>query len=267
MLIRKPHVAGSFYPSDSKKLREFCQFHLKSSSKEIPARAVILPHAGYVYSGATACRVLSQIKIPETLLLIGPNHWGEGEDFAIYAYGEWETPLGRVPVASELAAALMDRCKELRMDEEAHAEEHSLEVEIPLLQARKTPFSMVPLIVGTSDFKKARRAAEGIGEVLKTRPEVLIVISNDMSHYEPEAVTREKDRYALDAILALDAEGLVRAVQKYRITMCGLMPVYMLLCMKDLVGIQKARLVQYTTSAEASGDTSRVVGYAGFIFD
>lgn len=268
MLLRKPHVAGSFYPSDAAELREFCDSTLNPSAKETSARAVILPHAGYIYSGQTACLVLAQVHIPKTILLIGPNHWSTGSPFALYAYGEWETPLGRVAVDSDLAAVLVEGCPNLRIDEQAHAEEHSLEVELPLLQAKRADFSMVPLIISETDFDEIRKTAESIGEVLKNRPEpVLVVISNDMSHYEPDAVTREKDRYALDAILALDAKALLKAVQKHRITMCGLIPVYMLLCMKDQLGIKKARLVDYRTSADANGDKNRVVGYAGFIFE
>lgn len=267
MLLRKPHVAGSFYPSDSAELREFCERNLLPRAKQVPARAVILPHAGYVYSGPTACRVLSQIKIPDTVLLIGPNHRSVGSDFALYAHGEWQTPLGKVPVNSELALALLKNCRDLRIDEQAHAEEHSLEVEIPLLQTLNPNFSMVPLIVGGADLEKTKRVALDLGKVLKDKREVLIVISNDMSHYEPEKFTREKDKYALDAILALDAEALIREVHQHHITLCGLMPVYMLLVMKDLLGIRKAQLVEYTTSAAASGDASRVVGYAGFIFE
>jgi AmmeMemoRadiSam system protein B len=268
MLIRKPHVAGSFYPSDAAELREFCESHLTPSVKEIPVRGIILPHAGYVYSGATACRVLSQVKVPDTVLLIGPNHWSVGSRFSLYAYGEWETPLGRVPVASDLAAALIESCHDLRIDEPAHAEEHSLEVELPFLQTRNPRVSIVPLIVGTMDYDEVRGVAEAVGEVLKSQSKpVLVAISNDMNHYEPDGLTRQKDRYALDAIEALDPEALRRAVEKHRISMCGLMPVYMLLCMKDKLGIQKATLVDYRTSADASGDKSRVVGYAGFLFE
>jgi MEMO1 family protein len=268
MLIRKPHVAGSFYPSEAAEIRKFCDAYSAPSVPETAARAVILPHAGYVYSGQTACQVLAQVKIPDTIVLIGPNHWSIGSDFALYENGKWETPLGRIPVAESLAKQFVKAGSDLKIDWQAHAREHSLEVLLPLLQCRKGSFSIVPLIVGTLDFQGAARAAESIGSVLKDWKEpFLVAISNDMSHYEPDEVTRKKDKYALDAITALDKEALLFAVRSYNITMCGLVPVYMLLCMKDALGIKKARLVDYRTSADASGDTSRVVGYAGFIFE
>jgi len=96
---------------------------------------------------------------------------------------------------------------------------------------------------------------------------VTVVISNDMSHYEPDVITRAKDRFALEAIVNLDAEALARSVRTHRITMCGFVPVYMLLVMAAKIGIRKAKLVDYRTSADATGDRSRVVGYAGFIFE
>ena len=268
MQIRKPHVAGSFYPSNASEIGRFCSAHLAPFESKIKARAVILPHAGYIYSGALACKVLSQVEIPSKVLLIGPNHRGYGSDFALDANAQWETPLGRVPVDGETSAALLESSQNLRKDADAHAFEHSLEVLVPLLQACEAPFKMVPLIVGTLDQKASRQAAEEMGKVLAGRKESLLVaVSSDMSHYEPEDVTRAKDRYALDAILNLDEAALLQAVKKYKITMCGVMPVYMMLVMKESLGIRKATLVGYSTSGDVTGDRERVVGYAGFIFE
>lgn len=268
MQIRQPHVAGTFYPSDPSEIEKFCRPHLVSSESKVKARAVILPHAGYIYSGALACKVLSRIEIPLKILLIGPNHRGYGSDFAVFTKGQWETPLGRVPVDEEIAAALLESSRDFQKDEEAHAFEHSLEVEVPLLQSLSASFKIIPLIVGTLNLEALRRAALQMGEALAgCLQSLLVAVSNDMSHYEADAVTRVKDRYALDAILNLDAEGLARAVKKYQITMCGFAPVYMMLVMKESLGIQKAELVGYSTSGDVTGDRERVVGYAGFIFE
>ncbi len=268
MRIRKPHAAGSFYPSDASEIRVFCKTYLSSSVPKIQAKAVILPHAGYIYSGELACKVLSQVEIPPSVLLIGPNHRGLGSDFALFARGEWETPLGRVPIDQETADALLAAKSDLRADEDAHAFEHSLEVLLPLLQSRGESFKIIPLIIGTLNLEMARGAALRIKEILAGRMKSLLVaVSNDMSHYEADDLTRRKDRYALDAILNLDAEGLARTVKKYNITMCGFVPVYMLLVMKEALGIQKASLTGYTTSGDVTGDRERVVGYAGFVFE
>ena len=134
MLIRRPHVAGSFYPSDPPELRQYCEERLCLSGPGKTVKAVVLPHAGYVYSGDTACLVLSKVKVPDTVFLIGPNHFGQGASFAIYAEGAWETPLGKVPVESEIAADLLKASRQLQSDPAAHSAEHSLEVIVPFFK-------------------------------------------------------------------------------------------------------------------------------------
>lgn len=268
MSVRSPYVAGTFYPADPSELRQYCEAKLTPQSSLIQAKAILLPHAGYFYSGDTALRVLSQIEIPQTVVLIGPNHSGSGAPFSLYPEGEWETPLGRVKIERELAARLLAEVPLLTPDEYSHSREHSLEVEIPLLQCKRPDLRIVPLIVGTLELNALEAAAAGCAKVLSDwKDPFLLVISTDMSHYEPDEATRTKDRFALDAITHLSAEELIHAVRKHRITMCGLGPVLMLLAMKEKLGIKKSELVYYTTSAEASGDKSRVVGYAGFILE
>ena len=254
--------------SNSSELKQFCQPRLETTEALICAHAILLPHAGYIYSGDTACQVLSRVEMPSKILLIGPNHWGAGSDFALFTKGGWETPIGRVPVDEDLAEVFSGKSSILKPDHEAHAEEHSLEVIVPMLQVKNPNVRIVPLIVGTVNFDLAREVAKQIGEALQSQPEkVLTVISSDMSHYDPDDVTRKKDRYALDAIEQLDAEALLKAVKDHQVTMCGLLPVYMLLVMKDFLQIKKATLVDYRTSADATGEKDRVVGYAGFIFE
>ncbi|MCM8774942.1 MAG: AmmeMemoRadiSam system protein B, partial [Candidatus Omnitrophica bacterium] len=268
MHVRKPHVAGSFYPAAPRELREFFQNHFVHGVHPVTAKAVILPHAGYVFSGKTACRVVSRVDVPRRNFLIGPNHTGYGPEFSVVAEGEWQTPLGKVPIDADLAKTIVSSSRHLEVDIDAHRFEHCLEVEIPLLQARNPDIEIVPLVVGTSDLKLACEVAAACAAKLATEKEpVLLVISTDMSHYENEEATRKKDRYALDAIEALDEEALARSIREHRITMCGFVPVYMVLSMKKELGFKKATLVEYTTSAEASGDYSRVVGYAGFIIE
>ena len=268
MTVRKPHVAGTFYPADPEELREFCQTRFSHSTSTRCPRAVILPHAGYFFSGDTACEVLSRITIPQVNFLIGPNHTGYGSKFAIMDEGQWATPLGSTAIHGPLAEALLESSPALRVDEPAHRYEHSLEVELPLLQVKNESAQIVPLIVGTLDLNAAREIALACARVIVSWPEpILLVVSNDMSHYESDEVIRKKDRYALEAIESLDEEALARAVRQHRITMCGFVPVYMLLVMKQSLGIQKASLIDYRTSGDVTGDRDRVVGYAGFILD
>ncbi|HTL48518.1 MAG TPA: AmmeMemoRadiSam system protein B [Verrucomicrobiae bacterium] len=268
MLIRQPHVAGTFYPSDPGELRQFCDTHLKTPLPSVAAKAVVLPHAGYIYSGKTAAKVLSHVSIPNRVFLIGPNHFGQGALFALASQGAWHTPLGEVPIDEPMAQGLLKACDDLQPDAEAHLFEHSLEVEIPFLQVRNPSLKILPLIVGSLDLLAAKQAALACGRFLSTLAEPpLVVVSTDMSHYESDVRTRQKDKFALEAIRNLDEDALAKAVKDYRITMCGFVPVYMLLVMKTFLGITKATLVDYCTSADATGDYDRVVGYAGFILE
>lgn len=266
--VRKPHVAGSFYPADPKTLQASLQACLAPSSPSpVQPRAVILPHAGYMYSGKTAGRVLQKVRVPDLCFLVGPNHRGAGEPFALFSEGVWETPLGPVPVDSEFASGLLEACHDLRNDSLAHEEEHSLEVELPFLRYQNPALRIVPLLVGTIDLDWTREAALSLVEFLKTPKEFLLVVSTDMNHYENDQATREKDRYALAAIQALDEEAFRKAIEHYRISMCGFAPVYLSLIVLKALGARRAALIDYTTSAEASGDYDRVVGYAGFIIE
>lgn len=267
MAVREPAVAGTFYPADQDTLRRFCAERF-SSVPVSHAKAVMLPHAGYVYSGDTACLVLDKISVPETVFLIGPNHRGIGSDFALQRAGSWMTPLGDVPLDEELSGQILAHCQGIEEDIEAHANEHSLEVEIPFLQTKNPLLKIVPLLIGTLNLQKAKDIALQLGEVLsQSAKKILVVASSDMNHYEEDSLTRRKDQYALRAIQNLDPEALAKAVIDHQISMCGFLPVYMLLVMHRLLTIRHATLVDYRTSADASGDSERVVGYAGFIFE
>lgn len=265
--VRKPHVAGDFYPAQPETLQKLLADFLEPKAPLKHSSAVILPHAGYIYSGKTAGQVMRQVQVPDVCFLIGPHHRGEGSPFALFADGAWETPLGRVPIDRDFAAGLLEASHDLTPDSEAHQREHSLEVEVPFLQYRNPKVKIVPLVLGTLNLDRVREVALSLIEFLKSRSGFLIVASSDMSHYESDAATREKDRHALQAIEALDEEALARAVVNFRITMCGFAPVYMTLILAKALGARRAALVNYTTSAEVSGDYDRVVGYAGFIID
>lgn len=268
MAVREPAVAGTFYPDNPALLRDFGAAHLQNKFSLSSAKAVLLPHAGYIYSGETACHVLSKIEIPKTLFLIGPNHQGLGADFALFGEGTWKTPLGSVRIAAALAAALKQAVPDIEEDHEAHLFEHSLEVELPLLQMKNPAIEIVPLVIGTLDLERAARVAQACAAVLAKNPEpVLIVVSSDMNHYENDEQTRAKDRYAIEAIEKLDAFALAQAIRTHRISMCGFVPAFMFLNMVATLGIRKATLVDYQTSARVSRDYSRVVGYAGILFE
>ena len=263
--VREPAVAGRFYPANPERLRSDIESYL-FSDKKIPAIACMLPHAGYMYSGQVAGAVFSRLEIPESCIVLGPNHTGRGHPLAIMKEGAWRTPLGDISIDSDLAATLMREFPALSEDSAAHRSEHSIEVELPLLQVCRPDVKLVPIAIGTGHLVLLEQLGEAIAQALKDgRKSALIVASSDMNHYEDDATTRTKDRKAIDKILALDAPGLYETVMNESISMCGFGPAVAMLTAARRLGAQKAELAQYATSADVSGDHKVTVGYAGII--
>ncbi len=267
-LVRHPAVAGRFYPHDPTVLREEVEAYLSQISSLTPACAIgcIVPHAGYVYSGHVAGAVFAALEIPELCIVMCPNHTGMGGAFAIVGEGAWETPLGDVPIDTDLAATLKQRCQLLHEDSAAHRSEHAVEVELPFLQMRQPKLKIVPIALGTGRFEPLEELGLALADVIavQDRP-ILIVASSDMNHYESDEVTRVKDQIAIEAILHLDARGLYDAVTQEHITMCGFGPAVAMLTAASKFGATTAELVKYATSGDISGDRDTVVGYAGIV--
>lgn len=265
---RPPAVAGRFYPAKSDALALEVAGFLKGESTVPKMRAVsaICPHAGYMYSGGVAGHVYSRIEIPERIIILGPNHTGHGPGFAVMDSGEWEIPTGRVPVDTQLAQTMLREMPALTSDETAHRMEHSIEVQLPFIRHLRADARIVPVAVKQSPLRALKEAGAGLARAVQSEEvsgDVLIIVSSDMSHYLPEAEAKEKDFMALEKILALDPEGLFDIVHSQNITMCGYAPAVMMLYATNALGAGEATLLKYTTSAEASGDYSHVVGYAG----
>jgi MEMO1 family protein len=268
-MLRLPAVAGQFYPGNPQELSALIETYTKEEQPhpKVKARACLVPHAGYMYSGRVAGAVFARISIPRKIILLGVRHVPRGETLAILSDGAWRTPLGDVPIESALAAELRKECPALREDSVAHSREHSLEVELPFLQALAPGFSFVPVAIGTLRYEELRELGEGIARVLEnSRDEILLVTSSDMNHYENDETTRQKDRLALDRLAQLDAEGLYTVCREKKISMCGLGPAVAMMTAMNRLGVTEADLVRYATSAEVSGNRKEVVGYAGMIF-
>jgi AmmeMemoRadiSam system protein B len=269
MKVREPAVAGKFYPGDREALSRELEllFAPYASAKRSPAIACMVPHAGYVYSGGVAAAVLSHLELPSRIVVLGPRHYPRGANLAINSEGAWRTPLGVARIDEEFAASLIQEFPALEEDEVAHAREHSLEVELPLLQMISPDWKFVPIAVGTLDFQVLSGLGTALAKAIaKIGEPVLVIASSDMNHYESDAVTREKDFRAIDRILKLDALGLLETVKREGITMCGVGPaVISLVAAKQLSGT-RAELIKYATSGDAFGDRDEVVGYAGLIF-
>jgi MEMO1 family protein len=267
-VLRLPAVAGRFYPANPEELTALVREHAKPQAdiNPQPVKACLVPHAGYLFSGHVAGAVFSRVTLPQKIVILGVRHFPRGQSLAILTSGAWQTPLGDVPIDITLAAMLQRECPMLREDHVAHSAEHSLEVQLPFLQVLSPGFSFVPIALGTVRFDDLVAVGEGLARVLKKNPGVLLLTTSDLNHYEDDATTRLKDKKAIDRILALDARGLYDVCRNEDISMCGLGPAVAMLTALCALAATQAELVRHATSADMSGDTSNVVGYAGFIF-
>ena len=264
---RIPAVAGTFYPGSARELDRQVRSYTRDSEEKIRARGIVVPHAGYVYSGGVAGEVYSSVEIPDRHIIFCPNHTGAGDEAAVMARGSWRMPWGEVSIDGELAGRLLAASPLLSDDATAHRAEHSLEVQLPFLRRFRETFRFVPVALGRLSFTDCRALGETVARVVREEAlPPLLIASSDMSHYEPEGVARKKDRMAIDRMLALDPEGLFRVVRTERISMCGVIPATVVLCASLSLGATSARLVKYSTSGDVSGDREQVVGYAGLAF-
>lgn len=268
--LRRPAVAGRFYPANverlSRDLDAYMRPDLPRAEQVESALGCMVPHAGYMYSGHVAGAVYRRLPVHSSYIILGPNHFGRGAPLATMSSGTWVTPLGTVAVDKRLSEAVRQGCHLVADDSAAHADEHSLEVQLPFLQYRSQQFTLVPIAVGLTGYAALESLGRGVAQATRqAQKPVLIVASSDMNHYEPDSVTRAKDQQAIDAILALDPQGLYDVLRREDISMCGYGPtIAMLTAVKEL-GARRAELVKYATSADAGGDRSSVVGYAGII--
>jgi AmmeMemoRadiSam system protein B len=267
-MIRLPAVAGRFYPDDMGRLRSVVDSFLAGAGEEkkMRARACLVPHAGYVYSGRVAGEVYRRMEIPGRVILLGPRHFSRGASFAILSEGAWQTPLGMAPIDRHLAEEIVRAFPLLREDAVAHSAEHSLEVQIPFLQRLVPSFAFVPIVIGPAQWEPLEALGHALaGVIAAEREPVLLIASSDMNHYESDAVTRVKDRKVIDRILALDARKLFDTVRDENISMCGYAAAVAVVIAAQELGATHAELVRYANSGEVNGDMQEVVGYAGMV--
>ena len=275
MGVRRPWVAGAFYPADPDRLRqtiESCFTHRLgpgglpgTASPERRIVAVVCPHAGYMYSGPVAAHSYYHLAAearPESVVVIGPNHTGMGSPIAMMRSGAWETPLGEVEIDEGLADAIFRASDLIDIDEWAHAREHSIEVQLPFLQYIYGPgLRFVPICMGFQDLESSREVGRAVAEAIGGA-DAVIVASTDLTHQEPQASANRKDRLVLESILSLDEAALQERVRSHRVTMCGYGPVSAAIVASKMLGAEKAELLAYHTSGDVTGDHSAVVGYA-----
>ena len=274
-MIRPPAVAGRFYPNDPVELRAVVATLLADARQSIRPSdhrtvAVIAPHAGYLYSGATAAAVFARVQIPGLVVILAPNHTGvcEAESgVSLWESGAFRTPLGDVAIDADAAAALRDISHGfVDVDHQAHRDEHAIEVQLPFLQLRAPSLSIVPLVLAWDGWEQARELGDALASVVQQwREPVLLLASSDLNHYESAAVSELKDAQALAAIRALDGEELLRRCREERISMCGRSAAATVLAAAHKLGSPRAEVVDYRHSGWVSGDEARVVGYGGVV--
>jgi len=260
---RQAAVAGYFYPADVNTLARFFNENTTLTPKQ-DAMMAIVPHAGYIYSGATAFHTLSSINIPETVVLLGPNHTGQGASLSVFPEGSWETPFGDVETDDD-TIALLCSSGVFERDTQAHRREHSLEVIVPMLRFLRTDVKIVCITVKNSNKNTLKTASEILFSSVRDK-NVLIVVSSDMNHFENAQITEQKDALAIDALLKSDENMLYNVVFGNDISMCGVFPAYIGLLYCKLCGKHRAELTEHTHSGLASGDHDSVVGYAGILY-
>jgi AmmeMemoRadiSam system protein B len=261
---REPAVAGAFYPLTADALKGQVTEMLTIDDQPHELLVCVAPHAGYVYSGPVAGKVYGHLQIPQKVLVLGPNHTGLGPMVSVAPHSQWQTPLGPIPVDRDLAAQILAAYPSAESDPQAHWREHSIEVQLPFLQARQPGISFVPICLKHLSLDDCLRLGEALAKVMSdcTEP-VGVVVSSDMSHYETDEVARTLDHKAIDAALTLRPQNLFDTVRINQISMCGVIPATVALAAASSLGAKSAHLVDYATSGDTSGDRSAVVGYAG----
>ena len=277
MEVRTPAVSGTFYPDDEKELKSLirdCFMHSIGPGKIPPTDSeqkiygVICPHAGFVYSGPVACHSFYSISssTSEMAIVTGPNHYGIGQNIASMIDTSWKTPLGLMEVDSESALELRDGLDILELDSFSHSKEHSIEVQIPMLQETFShEMKILPVSLINQEQKTAVKVGSAIAKIAQKK-DALLIGSSDFTHYEENEFAHRQDLALIDPILNLDVDEFYKILYERRVTACGFGAIASTMTACKELGATEGKLLKYATSGDVSGDKSSVVGYASIIF-
>ncbi len=275
-ITRHPVAAGMFYENRRESLLEQIRSLFlhpigpgklpQEGGKSRESIGYISPHAGYIYSGPVAAHTyywLSRERKPETIIIIGPNHTGLGPAVSMAPWREWETPLGKIPVDTELRDFLARKSTLIYPEYSAHLYEHSIEVQLPFIQyIYGSEVKILPIAVLNQIPPIAEKLAVELDEALeKLGRDAVIIASTDMTHYEPHEKAVEKDMGAFERIRTLDHKSLFEYLIKNNVSMCGPLGVMVLMIEAKRKGAGEPQLLKYATSGEITGDKDAVVGY------
>lgn len=279
MVVRRPWVAGTFYAGSPEQLRgqiERCFSSRFGPGKvpEPPRRALsrpvalILPHAGYQYSGPVAAWGFTWLAgqgRPEAVVIVGTNHTGYGGPVSIMIAGAWETPLGAVEIDAALAERILKQCPFIEVRPEAFAQEHSVEVQLPFLQYLFGEITFVPLVMLDQALESSKELGQALAEAVLARS-VALIASSDFTHYEPHEQAMRRDRLAIERLLELDLRGFYEVMRQHALSICGYGPIASVVEAARILGLGSGNLLKHGTSGDVSGDRSAVVGYASLAF-
>ena len=269
---RPPSRAGQFYPADPGEMNNAIDRYLaavggKGKQRREACRAVMLPHAGWVYCGETIAKTLARVAVPETVIVIGPKHTAHGPGWSVASHDRWDIPGASIPIDTGLVRRLRALTSGLECEPDAHRLEHGCEVLLPFLQRVSPRLRAVPVVMGGAlSYEATAEMAQGLAALIsQVDPAPLLVISSDMNHFASEPENRRLDHIALDAMLSGSASMLFDTCNDHDISMCGLLPAVAVMRALAATKPLDLELVDYSNSAQATGDTSRVVGYAGVV--
>ena len=281
-MFRKPAVAGSFYPGNSEEIKKAIENSFLGSlgvgkipelntfeGTDYPIN-IMVPHAGYQYSGPIASHGYCQIVqegFPEVFIILSPNHTGYGTEISIFKEGQWSTPLGDIDVDSEFAESILEFSDIASEDYSAHIHEHSIEVQLPFLQYFSDDFKIVPITMGSQTFTASSDLAKAIFEAgKKLNKSYCVIASTDLSHFNNQEKANKVDGFVLEDIEEMNEFKLFEEVVQYNITMCGYGPVMTAISLSKMRNLSSCEILAYGTSGDVTGDKSSVVGYASGVF-
>ncbi|MBF0533187.1 MAG: AmmeMemoRadiSam system protein B, partial [Candidatus Omnitrophica bacterium] len=264
--IKHPNVSGQFYPSDPKELSALLDGFFARADvalAQLPVGAVIVPHAGYVYSGPVAAYAFKRVSAQKiaTVVILAPSHFANFDGISVGDYAGMETPLGVVSVDKTIVDRVIAADPKFAFYAPAYEREHSLEVEIPFIQKTFPSAKIVPVIFGQAAPETIQKFSAALKDALGDRADTLIVASSDLSHYHDDKTARKMDAAVLELARKLDVEKLWEANVSGRLEMCGFIPVAAVLVYSRLQNWGNAELIRYGNSGDATGDRDRVVGY------
>lgn len=268
--VRPSPIAGSWYPGDPERLRRSIKGYLTEADPIQDVVGLIVPHAGHVYSGATAGKAFSLARsiTPDVIVIFSPHHAYTTKTLTTSAYGYYATPLGTVPVDHASLSQFNAKLQEIGLAElsySRHDQEHAIEIQIPFLQTiYDHPFSLLPLMARDMSLVDLERTVDSLFQVIKDK-NCLVISSTDLSHFYSLAVAERLDGHLVSAIEHYDAEAIVKAVTEHGSEACGITGLLAMILLTKKLGGKYSRVVDRSTSADVSGDRTSVVGYASAI--